>query len=280
MREARACVLRLGGIPRDEHLREALPRAARAVSVEVSADGPGRDRLLSELVLLQSSTSFPRGAARCSCRWRSSITTSRRAQLPADKHLHELYPAGTEQQFLGVPAATGASGAGPTFSSAATGCSRRSARLPWKPFRQRALERGRGVDDRAHGRGERRARRDFPRDAEFDHRAEGACAIRPIIRCTSRRKRDFEGLFVDDPEDFRIQPCLSPVWDTAINLIALARKRAAARRTRRCRARPRWLGSKEVRHSAATGSTRIRTPRRAAGRSSSTTSITLIRTTP
>lgn len=33
--------------------------------------------------------------------------------------------------------------------------------------------------------------------------------------------RDFEGLFVDDPEDFRIQPCLSPVWDTSINLIAL-----------------------------------------------------------
>ncbi len=33
--------------------------------------------------------------------------------------------------------------------------------------------------------------------------------------------RDFEGLFVDDPQDFRIQPCLSPVWDTAINLIAL-----------------------------------------------------------
>ena len=34
--------------------------------------------------------------------------------------------------------------------------------------------------------------------------------------------RDFAGLFVDDPEDFRIQPCLSPVWDTAINIIALA----------------------------------------------------------
>jgi squalene-hopene/tetraprenyl-beta-curcumene cyclase len=33
--------------------------------------------------------------------------------------------------------------------------------------------------------------------------------------------RDFEGLFVDDPQDFRIQPCLSPVWDTAISVIAL-----------------------------------------------------------
>ena len=42
------------------------------------------------------------------------------------------------------------------------------------------------------------------------------------IRSCRRRSRDFEGLFVDDPEDFRIQPCLSPVWDTAINIIALA----------------------------------------------------------
>ena len=42
------------------------------------------------------------------------------------------------------------------------------------------------------------------------------------IRFTKRRWRIFAGLFVDDPEDFRIQPCLSPVWDTAINIIALA----------------------------------------------------------
>ena len=34
--------------------------------------------------------------------------------------------------------------------------------------------------------------------------------------------KDFAGLFVDDPEDFRIQPCMSPVWDTSINIIALA----------------------------------------------------------
>ncbi len=39
--------------------------------------------------------------------------------------------------------------------------------------------------------------------------------------------KDFAGLFVDDPEDFRIQPCLSPVWDTAINIIALAESGSA-----------------------------------------------------
>ena len=31
------------------------------------------------------------------------------------------------------------------------------------------------------------------------------------------------------PEDFRIQPCLSPVWDTAINIIALAESGSARR---------------------------------------------------
>jgi squalene-hopene/tetraprenyl-beta-curcumene cyclase len=41
----------------------------------------------------------------------------------------------------------------------------------------------------------------------------------PLVQ---KADRDFAGLFVDDPEDFRIQPCLSPVWDTAITTIALA----------------------------------------------------------
>ena len=67
-----------------------------------------------------------------------------------------------------------------------------------------------------------------------------------LTRFIERRARISHGLFVDDPEDFRIQPCLSPVWDTAINIIALAEsgfpaqhpalQKAAqlAGRTRRC----------------------------------------------
>jgi squalene-hopene/tetraprenyl-beta-curcumene cyclase len=34
---------------------------------------------------------------------------------------------------------------------------------------------------------------------------------------------DFRELFVDDEQGFRIQPCFSPVWDTAITLVSLAR---------------------------------------------------------
>jgi len=57
---------------------------------------------------------------------------------------------------------------------------------------------------------------------------------------------DFGGLFVDDPEDFRIQPCLSPIWDTAITLIALAESGVSQEHPALQRA-ARWLIDKEVR---------------------------------
>src|SRR5438552_7421710 len=57
--------------------------------------------------------------------------------------------------------------------------------------------------------------------------------------------RDFEGLFVDDPQDFRIQPCLSPVWDTSINMIALGESGLGADHPK-MREAARWLVNKEV----------------------------------
>src|SRR5438067_1988073 len=50
-------------------------------------------------------------------------------------------------------------------------------------------------------------------------RALGYSKTNPVY---AKAEKDFAGLFVDDPDDFRIQPCLSPVWDTAITIIALA----------------------------------------------------------
>jgi len=51
---------------------------------------------------------------------------------------------------------------------------------------------------------------------------------------------------VDDPEDFRIQPCLSPVWDTAINIISLAESGVPSDHPALRKAAD-WLVSKEVR---------------------------------
>jgi squalene-hopene/tetraprenyl-beta-curcumene cyclase len=57
--------------------------------------------------------------------------------------------------------------------------------------------------------------------------------------------RQFEGLMVNDGERFFIQPCFSPVWDTAIAMYALAQSGAA--RGDSLRRGADWLLSKEVR---------------------------------
>lgn len=41
----------------------------------------------------------------------------------------------------------------------------------------------------------------------------------PIYR---KAEEDFKELFIDDEQGFRIQPCFSPVWDSALTLVALA----------------------------------------------------------
>ena len=50
---------------------------------------------------------------------------------------------------------------------------------------------------------------------------------------------------MDDPEDFRIQPCFSPVWDTAINIIALGESGVPADHPALRKAAS-WLVGKEV----------------------------------
>ncbi len=74
-------------------------------------------------------------------------------------------------------------------------------------------------------------------------RALGYPKDHPVYK---KAAQDFAGLFVDDPEDFRIQPCLSPVWDTAINMIALAESGMPADDPA-LRHAAKWLLDKEVR---------------------------------
>ena len=166
-------------------------------------------------------------------------------ELPHDKQLHELYPVGTEGNDFTLP--------------------RDQRLLTWRNFFLRAdrvlklLEpwhsrplapagaRGSGtLDGRANRGGERWIGRGLPGDAQFHHRlartrlSEGPSAL-------SKGARRFLGVFSsDDPEDFRIQPCLSPVWDTAINIIALAESGFPAQHPALQKA-AQWLVDKEVR---------------------------------
>ena len=61
-----------------------------------------------------------------------------------------------------------------------------------------------------------------------------------------KAEADFRELFVEDEQGFRIQPCFSPVWDTAITLVALARSGIDS--SHPCsQSAVRWLLSQEVR---------------------------------
>ena len=93
-------------------------------------------------------------------------------------------------------------------------------RAGFKPFRKRAIaEAVRWMTERM-GEGSHGLAAVFPAmlNSIIALKALGYDDAHPVL---AKALRDFEGLFVDDPEDFRIQPCLSPVWDTSINLIAL-----------------------------------------------------------
>ena len=164
--------------------------------------------------------------------------------LGKDKQLHELYPVGTEGNDFTLP--------------------RDQRLLTWRNFFLRA-DRALKILERWHSRPLRqRALEEAERwmVERIGEGSDGLAAVFPAmlnsiiaLRALDYPKehplyqkalKDFSGLFVDDPEDFRIQPCLSPVWDTAINIIALAESGFPAQHPALRRA-AQWLVDKEVR---------------------------------
>lgn len=119
-------------------------------------------------------------------------------------------------------------------------------RFGFKPFRGRALNEAiRWMTERM-GEGSHGLAAVFPAmlNSIIALKALGYDDSHPAL---AKALQDFQGLFVDDPEDFRIQPCLSPVWDTAINLIALVESGFEDRQADNGVARAsRWLTEREV----------------------------------
>ncbi|HJT80748.1 MAG TPA: squalene--hopene cyclase [Chthoniobacterales bacterium] len=164
--------------------------------------------------------------------------------LPGEKQLHELYPLGTEHSDFRLP---------------------RSERFwTWRNFFLRVDE----VLKFLHPLNFRPMRRPALAEAErwmlerIGEGSDGLATVFPAmlncmiaLRCLgytsedavyAKAQKDFAGLFVDDPEDFRIQPCLSPIWDTAINMIALAESGLPPEHPS-LRKAAQWLVDKEVR---------------------------------
>ncbi|HZR30115.1 MAG TPA: squalene--hopene cyclase, partial [Terriglobales bacterium] len=164
--------------------------------------------------------------------------------LPGEKQLHELYPLGAEQSDLRLPRSE-------KFWTWRNFFLRLDDTLKFlqplriEPLRRRALEEAeRWILERI-GEGSDGLAAVYPAmlNALIALRALGYSKTNPIYK---KAEKDFAGLFVDDPEDFRIQPCLSPVWDTAITVISLAESGIAPDHPALQKA-AHWLLNKEVR---------------------------------
>jgi squalene-hopene/tetraprenyl-beta-curcumene cyclase len=164
--------------------------------------------------------------------------------LPGDKQLHELYPLGTEHKDFTLPRDERLF-TWRNFFLRVDDVFKFLHPLRFRPMRQRALEEAERWMLERIGEGSDGLATVFPAmlNCLIALRALGYTKNNPIY---AKASKDFARLFVDDPEDFRIQPCLSPVWDTAINIISLVESGLSSDHPR-LRSAADWLIDKEVR---------------------------------
>jgi len=116
-------------------------------------------------------------------------------------------------------------------------------KLPWKPLRQRALREAKACV------------------LEHIERTDGLAAIYPAMMnsifalmalghgpddpLTSREIREFARFEIEDKDTIRLQPCVSPVWDTCIAMVALEEAGVPADHPALVKAAE-WILSKQV----------------------------------
>jgi squalene-hopene/tetraprenyl-beta-curcumene cyclase len=164
--------------------------------------------------------------------------------LPGEKQLHELYPLGTEYQDLRLPRDERFF-TWRNFFLRVDDVFKFLHPLRFRPMRRRALEEAERWMLERIGDGSDGLATVFPAmlNCLIALRALGYSKENAIYQ---KAAKDFTGLFVDEPDDFRIQPCLSPVWDTAINIISLAESGISPEHPALKTAAD-WLINKEVR---------------------------------
>ncbi len=243
MQEARACVLRLGGIPQMNTYSKLYLALLGQFPWKFLPTVPVEMIFMPEWFFfnIYRLSSWSRAMLIPLALLNHHKPTR---ELPADKQIHELYPVGSEQDFLGM-SRTGRRFSWPNFFLICDAALKLLHKLPWKPGRQTALAAAEAWMTERMGEGSDGLGAIFPAmlNSLMALKALGYKNDHPLY---TKAKRDFEGLFVDDPGDFRIQPCLSPVWDTAINLIAL-RESGIAVESAPVQSAARWLAAKEVR---------------------------------
>src|SRR6266850_1489204 len=243
MREARSNILRLGGIPRMNTFSKLYLALLGQFPWKYLPTIP------VEMVLLPSWAPFH--ICKMSSWSRAMLVPlsvinhfKPTRNLPGDKQLHELYPLGTEHKDFTLPRDERFF-TWRNFFLRVDDVFKFLHPLRLRPMRQRALEQAeRWILERI-GEGSDGLATVFPAmlNCLIALRALGYSKNNPIYK---KAAKDFTGLFVDDPEDFRIQPCLSPVWDTAISVVALAESGVPPEHPS-MRSAADWLISKEVR---------------------------------
>jgi squalene-hopene/tetraprenyl-beta-curcumene cyclase len=244
MRDARATILRLGGIPRmNTYGKLYLAMLGQFPWQHLPV-------IPAELVLLPRW--LPLSLGEMSSWSRAMLVPlaiinhfKPTRTLPAEWQLHELYPAGTEQDDLSLHR----QGRAFSWRNYFLLLSRLARVFDWRllaPLRRRALCAAEKWMLERSGPGSDGLAAVFPAmlNSIIALKTLGYPPDHPVLR---KALTDLEGLYVDDPEDFRIQPCLSPVWDTAINLIALVESGLPCGDAASARAM-RWLAAREVRH--------------------------------
>lgn len=243
MQEARANILRLGGIPRMNTFSKLYLALLGQFPWHYLPSIP------VEMILLPEWAPF--NLYRMSSWSRAMLVPlaiinhfKPTRELPGLKQLHELYPLGTEYKDFTLPRH-------PRFLHwrnfflRADHALKIISKFGWRPMRKRALEEAERWMLARIGEGSDGLAAVFPAmlNSMIALRALGYPTTHPAF---AKAMQDFRGLFVDDPEDFRIQPCLSPVWDTAINMIALGESGLPAEHPALQKAAG-WLVGKEVR---------------------------------
>ncbi len=165
--------------------------------------------------------------------------------LPPEKQLHELFPYGTEHTNLGMPFDKKLF----TWKNFFLGWDRSLKfldTLPWKPGRRAALKKAEAwilerVVDGCDGLGAI-----FPSMMYtiMVLKTLGYSEDHPVLR---KAVKDFLDLEVHDEkrDEFRMQPCLSPIWDCAITAFALVESGIPADAPEIQKAGA-WIISKEV----------------------------------
>ncbi len=166
--------------------------------------------------------------------------------LPAEQQLHELFPYGTEHSDFSMERDKKLF----TWKNFFLGCDAALKfvdSFSWKPLRARALRTAeRWLIDRC-GEDSDGLAAIFPAMlySIIALKALGYSDDHPLVQ---KAVRDFNELEVDDTvhQDYRYQPCFSPIWDTAITAFVLADSGVPSTHPQLKKAAD-WMLAKEVR---------------------------------